>query len=76
MTFLALWLVRAGADNASERQSKLAAWQAGLEKREEVADDVRERLKDLQDAERQVHSSDALVCTTTSGMAALGKRDS
>lgn len=43
-----------GTEDAAERQSKLLAWQAGLEERERAAEDLMERSKELREAERQV----------------------
>lgn len=45
---------RSGTEETSERQDKLAAWQAGLEKRDRAAEDLRERSRKLQEEERQV----------------------
>lgn len=39
-----------------EREATLQSWQAGLEKREQAADDLRDRSRALQEAERQVSS--------------------
>lgn len=45
---------RAGAKEAEERESKLVSWQAGLDQRELAAEDLRERSRDLEYAEKQV----------------------
>ena len=45
---------RAGTVDAAERESKLLAWQTGLEERERAAEDLMERSNQLQEAELQV----------------------
>lgn len=47
---------RSGAKDAAERERKLAAWQAGLDQRELAAEDLRERSRELEEAERQVRA--------------------
>lgn len=45
---------RSKAEEANERQASLASWQAGLEKREQVTEDLKKRSRELQEIERQV----------------------
>ena len=51
-----------GKEDAAERESKLLAWQAGLEERERAAEDLMERSKELQEAELQVANRVARQC--------------
>lgn len=52
--FVRFYCCRVGAKDGEERERKLESWQAALDQRELAAEDLRERSRELEEAEKQV----------------------